>query len=39
MVAVERRCATGWRLQIAVHDPMDGLGWAFSAADARTEGP
>jgi len=31
--------ATGWRLQIAIHDPMDGLGWAFSAADARTEGP
>jgi hypothetical protein len=30
---------TGWRLQFAVHDPMDGLGWAFSAADARTEGP
>lgn len=31
--------ATGWRLQIAVHDPEDGLAWAFSAADARTEGP
>jgi hypothetical protein len=31
--------ASGWRLQIAVHDPIDGLGWAFSAADARTEGP
>ncbi|HSJ27144.1 MAG TPA: hypothetical protein VLB67_02970 [Acidimicrobiia bacterium] len=30
---------TGWRLQLAVHDPVDGLGWAFSAADARTEGP
>jgi hypothetical protein len=31
--------ATGWSLQIAIHDPVDGLGWAFSAADARTEGP
>lgn len=31
--------ATGWRLQIAIADPMDGLAWAFSAADARTEGP
>lgn len=31
--------ATGWTLQMAVGDPVDGLGWAFSAADARTEGP
>jgi hypothetical protein len=31
--------ATGWSLQIAVADPVDGLAWAFSAADARTEGP
>jgi hypothetical protein len=25
---------TGWRLQLAVHDPGDGLAWALSAADA-----
>lgn len=31
--------ATGWSLQMAVGDPVDGLAWAFSAADARTEGP
>ena len=30
---------TGWVLQLAVGDPGDGLAWAFSAADARTEGP
>lgn len=30
---------TGWNLKIAIHDPMDGLAWAFSAADVRTEGP
>ncbi|MFP5333586.1 MAG: hypothetical protein ACLGHX_14655, partial [Acidimicrobiia bacterium] len=30
---------TGWVLQLAVGDPVDGLAWAFSAADARTEGP
>lgn len=27
----------GWSLQLAVHDPADGLSWAFSAADARTD--
>lgn len=30
---------TGWVLQLAVHDPVDGLAWAFSAADAKTDGP
>lgn len=30
---------TGWVLQLAVADPIDGLAWAFSAADAKTEGP
>lgn len=30
---------TGWVLQLAVHDPVDGLAWAFTAADAKTEGP
>lgn len=30
---------TGWVLQLAVGDPVDGLAWAFSAADAKTEGP
>ncbi|MEX0757055.1 MAG: hypothetical protein WD532_05160 [Acidimicrobiia bacterium] len=30
---------TGWALQIAICDPIDGLAWAFSGADARTEGP
>lgn len=30
---------TGWVLQLAVGDPGDGLAWAFSAADAKTEGP
>ena len=26
--------ATGWRLQLAVEDPVDGVAWAFSAHDA-----
>ena len=25
--------ATGWRLQLAVHDPSEGLGWAIQAHD------
>ncbi|HEY3485758.1 MAG TPA: hypothetical protein VGK49_10260, partial [Ilumatobacteraceae bacterium] len=26
--------ATGWRLQLAVEDVVDGVAWAFSAHDA-----
>jgi len=28
---------SGWSLSIAVHDPVDGLSWAFTAADARDD--
>lgn len=27
----------GWVLKIAVHDPADGLSWAFAAADAKDD--
>lgn len=27
---------TGWRLQLAVEDPIDGLAWAIGAFDAAT---
>ena len=30
---------SGWVLQLAVADPIDGLAWAFTAADAKTDGP
>lgn len=26
--------AVGWQLRLAVHDPLDGLGWAINAHDA-----
>ena len=27
----------GWQLRLAVHDPLDGLGWAINAHDAMIE--
>ena len=27
---------SGWHLQIAVEDPLDGLAWALSAGDSAT---